>query len=132
MIARLLVLVVLFAGLACSTPTPVTGTKRVSVESQRSLRVAGGTREIQVDVGQADTVFRFGEATIVCRDYQGYVGDFASDRGWARVGRLELSWDGNRLRVRSRQGWAVVPLDAETRLFAEQDGEMGRSIFRAR
>jgi hypothetical protein len=115
---------------ACRTAPPVTGMKRVSTETTRDLRVAGGSREIEVEVREKDTVFHFGDASLICRDYRGYLGDFAAHRGWARVGKLELSWQDNSLRVRSRKGWAMVQLDSKTRVFATQDGEMGRSIFR--
>lgn len=124
------ILIGMLAVSACTSPDPLTGTKRVNAESQRDLRVAGGSREIRVEVTERDTVLRFGDAVLVCRDYRGYVGDFAPDRGWARVGKLDITWDGDRLRVRSQRGWAVVPLDSDTNLFAEQDGEMGRSIYR--
>ncbi|MEZ6195461.1 MAG: hypothetical protein R3F20_07010 [Planctomycetota bacterium] len=124
----LLALVALLA--SCASGPPVTGGKVVSLESRGPLRVAGGSREIVVEVVGEDTVFLFGEGRIACRGYQGFVGEFQAAKGWARVGALHLSWEGDMLRIRSRKGWAQIELTPRINLFADQDGTVGRSIFR--
>ncbi|MEE9395048.1 MAG: hypothetical protein V3W41_21375 [Planctomycetota bacterium] len=122
-------------GISCAGVEPgKTGEPMVgsNLETIAPIEVVGPRRRVAVYVrpDSQQTVVQIGSTTVIFRDHAGYHGRITPSAGWLRIGDLNLNYRQKKLQIRSRRGWANFDLGEGLALYAGQDGQIGRSIFR--
>ncbi len=117
--------------MACSSKTPYSNPKKVvTVETKEPILVEDVNGRVGVRVEDRSTIVEIDDRRFICRGYQGYNGRVNSVKGWIRVGRLDISFDAEKIWIRGPKSWTTFPRSGKQSFFAKQDGSVGRSVFK--
>ncbi len=129
---RAFVLVVFSACLlvgGCATK-PSGPRKVVTVESRKPIEVSDSSGRVSIVVKEPSTIVEIDGRRFVCRDYAGYIARINPGKGWIKVGRLDMSYDSQKIWIRGKKRWTTFDRLGSQSYFAKQDGSVGRSVFK--
>lgn len=118
---------------ACSTPAPSDASPVLSfaVESRGPIELRSGADRVALWVEGESTVLLLDDLRVVFSGRQGWIGRVAVAGGSLRVGSVMARWDEEALGLGTRDTWQSFPRHAQLSLYVEQDGRVGRNVFRA-
>ncbi|MFT7616600.1 MAG: hypothetical protein ACI97A_000224 [Planctomycetota bacterium] len=114
---------------ACASK-PMAAKKIVTVESREPLNVNDGGGSISIRVKGKSTILMIDDRRFVCQDYSGYIGQVNGSKGWVHVGKLDFTYDPEKIFIRGRKRWQTFSRRGELSYFVAQDGTTGRSVFK--